>query len=148
MYRRKPRSVSTFLICLVRILTNWSRFGKIFWIDATHDETIKLSFQNIARDREASASGVSDMDSAIQWLSETNSNWLLVFDNADGKPNVVSKSLPSGNRGNVLITSRNPDMKRNVPSGAWMEVDGMSEVDAITLLLKAAFLDKSSEEMR
>jgi hypothetical protein len=114
----------------------------------THDETIKLSFQNIAWDHEAIASGVSDMDSAIQWLSETNSNWLLVFDNANGKPNVVSKSLPSGNRGNVLITSRNPDMKRNVSPGAWIEVEELEEGDAISLLLKAAFLDESSEETR
>src|ERR1700728_2772958 len=109
---------------------------------------IKLSFENVVRDPEASASGVSDMDSAIQWLSRMDLNWLLVFDNADGKPNMVSKFLPAGNRGNVLITSRNPDMKRNVPSGAWVEVDKMAEGDAITLLLKAAFLDESSEEMR
>ena len=117
IHGRKLGSVSTSFIYVVHVPNIRSRFSKIFWIDATHEETIKLSFENIARDPEASASRVSDMDSAIQWLSGTYPNWLLVFDNADGKPNMVSKYLPAGNRGNVLITSRNPDMKRNVSSG-------------------------------
>src|ERR1700733_10828187 len=124
------------------------RFGRIFWIDATNDETINSSFQTIARYPEAAASGVKDMASVIRWLSEIDSNWLLVFDNADGKSNIVSKSLRRGNRANVLITSRNPEMKRNVSSGAWIEVEDMEEEDAISLLLKAAFLDDTSEELR
>src|SRR5277367_2684795 len=124
------------------------RFGIIFWIDATNDETINFSFQVITEYPEAIASGVKDMASVIHWLSEMDSNWLLIFDNADGEPSMVSKSLPPGNRGNVLITSRNPEMKRNVSSGAWIEVEDMEEEDAISLLLKAAFLDDTSEELR
>src|SRR5277367_4098784 len=92
------------------------RFGRIFWID----ETNHFSFQTIAGYPEATASGVKGMASVIHWLSELDSNWLLIFDNADGKPNMISKSLPPGKLGNVLITSRNPDMKRNVSSGAWI----------------------------
>jgi hypothetical protein len=88
------------------------------------------------------------MASVIHWLSEMDSNWLLIFDNADGKPNMISKSLPPGNSGNVQITSRNPEMKCNVSSGAWIEVEDMEEEDAISLLLKAAFLDDMSEELR
>src|ERR1700731_4476948 len=88
------------------------------------------------------------MISAIHWLSEMDSNWLLIFDNADGKPSMISKSLPPGDRGNVLITSRNPDMKRNVSPRAWIEVENLEEEDAISLLLKAAYLDDTSEELR
>src|ERR1700721_3736715 len=124
------------------------RFGRIFWIDATNDQTINFSFQTIAGYPEATASGVKDMASVIHWLSEMYSNWLLIFDNADGKPNMISKSLPPGNRGNVLITSRNPGMKRNVSSDAWIEVEDMEEQDAISLLLKASSLDNTSEELR
>src|ERR1700721_380433 len=123
-------------------------FLKIFWIDATNDETINFSFQTIAGYPEATASGTKDMASVTRWLSKMDSNWLLIFDNADGKPNMVSKSLPPGNRGNVLITSRNPGMKRNVSSDAWIEVKDMEEQDAISLLLKAASLDNKSEELR
>src|ERR1700728_4611 len=124
------------------------RFWKIFWIDATNDETINFSFQAIAGYPEASTSGVKDVASVIHWLSELDSNWLLIFDNADGKPSKVSKYLPPGDRGNVLITSRNPGMKHNVSDGAWIEVEDMEEQDAISLLLKAASLDNSSEELR
>src|ERR1700721_1069418 len=124
------------------------RFWRIFWIDATNDETINFSFQTITEYPEAAASRVKDMASVIHWLSEMDSDWLLIFDNADGKPNMISKSLPPGNRGNVLITSRNPEMKRNVSSGAWIEVEDMEEQDAILLLLKAAFLDNTSEALR
>ena len=140
--------MGTFLICTASILNNRPRFWKIFWIDTSHNEAINLSFENIVRDPEVSAFGVTDMKSAIQWLSRTDSKWLLVFDNADGKPNVVSEYLPAGNRGNVLITSRNPEMKRNVSPGDWIEVEEMEEEDAILLLLRAAHLDESSEEMR
>src|ERR1700733_14450222 len=117
------------------------RFWKIFWIDATNDETINFSFQAITGYPEASASGVKDMASVIHWLSELDLNWLLVFDNASGEPSTASKSLPHGDRGNVLITSRNPEMKRNVSSGAWIKVEEMEEEDAISLLLKAAAFD-------
>jgi hypothetical protein len=140
--------VSTYLIDIMHTLIGGLRFGRIFWIDATNDETINSSFQTIAGYPEATASGVKDMASVINWLSEIDSNWLLVYDNADGKPNLISKSLPPGNRGNVLITSRNPGMKGNVSRGAWIEVEDMQEEDAILLLLKAAFLDDTSEELR
>src|SRR6202034_1906580 len=56
----------------------------------------------------------------------------------------ISKSLPPGNRGNVLITSRNRGMNSDVR----IEVEDMEEQDAISLLLKAASLDNTSEELR
>ena len=140
--------MSTFPNDVTHALIRGLRFSRIFWIDATNDEAIKFCYQTIAGYPEAVASGVKDMASAIHWLSEMNSNWLLIFDNADGKPNMVSKYLPPGDRGNVLITSRNPEMKGIVSSGAWIEVEEMEEEDAISLLLKAASLDDSSEELR
>src|SRR6202035_4806377 len=39
-------------------------------------------------------------------------------------------------------------MKRNVSTGAWIEVEEMEEEDAISLLLKAAFVDDASDELR
>jgi tetratricopeptide (TPR) repeat protein len=140
--------VSTFFIDVTHTLIRGLRFWRIFWIDATTDETIKFSYQTIAGYPEATASGVKDMASVIHWLSEMDSNWLLIFDNADGKPSMVSKYLPPGDRGNVLITSRNPGMKHNVSDGAWIEVEDMEEEDAISLLLQAASLDNTSEKLR
>jgi Tetratricopeptide repeat len=148
IHRGNFGSVSTFLIDITHTLIRGLRFWRIFWIDATNDETIKFSYQMIAGYPEATASGVKDMPSVIHWLSEMDSNWLLIFDNADGMPSVVSKYLPPGDRGNVLITSRNPGMKHNVSDGAWIEVEDMEEQDAISLLLKAASLDNTSQKLR
>jgi hypothetical protein len=66
--------------------------------------------------------------------------WLLVFDSADGDPNVLSKFLPSGNLGNILITSRNPNMRHNVSPNAWEEISEMEKEDSISLFLKACTL--------
>ena len=63
----------------------------------------------------------------------------MVFDNADDPPpEVVAKYFPPGNRGNILITSRNQSMKRVVSSENRIEIRKMKELDAITLLLKAS----------
>ena len=126
------------------------RFWRIFWIDASSNETATQSFRDIATgDPEAQTSGVEmSLQSILQWISRVDHEWLLVFDNADGEPDMVDKFTPPGNRGNLLITSRNPDMRRNVPSGDWAMVDEMEEEDAISLLLKAAFLDQFSDELR
>ena len=87
-------------------------------------------------------------ESILRWFSTIDNEWLLVFDNADNDPDTIVEFLPRGNRGNVLITSRNPNIRRNVASNAWAEVDTMEIDDAISLLLKAAYLDESSDELR
>jgi len=126
------------------------RFWRIFWIDTSSNETAAQSFRDIAAgDPETQASGIEkSLQSILQWISTIDHEWLLVLDNADGEPDMVDKFTPPGNRGNLLITSRNPDMRRNVPSGDWVMVDEMEEEDAISLLLKAAFLDQFSNELR
>lgn len=78
----------------------------------------------------------------MMWFSWEKREWLLVFDNADGDPSVISKFIPPGDRGNIIFTSRNRDMRRNADESA--EVDMMEEDDAITLLLRAAFIEAPS----
>jgi tetratricopeptide (TPR) repeat protein len=87
-------------------------------------------------------------DSILQWLSRKDDEWLLIFDNADDDPDIVAKNIPQGNRGNLLITSRNPNARRLVAPKSWKEVAEMEEDDAIDLFLRAAFLDESSTEFR
>ena len=110
---------------------------------------MEQSFKTIAKDPVAIASGVdSSASSVLQWLSRMEQEWLLVFDNADGDSNIVGQYLPTGARGNILFTSRNPTMGDHVSSPkARVEVDAMDEADAISLLLKSAMLDESSSEL-
>jgi tetratricopeptide (TPR) repeat protein len=69
----------------------------------------------------------------------------LVIDNADDPELDVSSFFPMGNRGTVLITTRNPDLQQYGSAGT-SRVDQMSSEDAITLLLKTAML-KDAEDV-
>ena len=81
-------------------------------------------------------------ESVLQWISYIQGEWLIVFDNADEpSPEVVAKFFPSGNRGNILITSRNGSMRRVLSFENSIEIHEMEESDAITLLLRASCLD-------
>ena len=97
----------------------------------------------------AQASGVDDsVESVLQWISCIEEEWLIVFDNADNpSPDVVARFIPSGNRGNILITSRNPSMGRLVSSENIFEINEMEELDAISLLLKASHIDALPEHL-
>ena len=67
-----------------------------------------------------------------------------MFDNAsDG----VAGHIPTGNRGNILLTSRNPSLARLVSAEDVVEVAGMDEGDAI-FLLRSAGLDETSTQTR
>ena len=74
------------------------------------------------------------VQSVLQWLSYIQEEWLIVFDNADDPlPEVVAEFIPSGNRGNILITSRNRSMRRIVSPENSFEINEMEELDAISL---------------
>src|SRR5436190_24028807 len=99
-------------------------FWRVFWLDATTVETTKQSFQDIALEPEAQAAGVKEsVDDVYRWLSRVEHEWLLVFDGADHEPNAVVQFLLPSKQGNVLITSRNPDMQILSPGGCMEVVD-------------------------
>jgi len=126
-------------ISLKFVEDNSAWFWRTFWVDASSAETTELSLQDIASDRDARTSGVEhSTKSVLQWLSVIDYEWLIVFDNADGNPHMLSKYIPAGNRGNILFTSRNQGVSRYVSREAFVEVDHMDEEDAISLLLNSA----------
>ena len=87
--------------------------------------------------------------SALQWISQIQGEWLIVFDNADNpSPGVVAKFIPPGNRGNILITSRNKSMGRVIGFENLIEITEMEESDAITLLLRVSNLSSSAEHIQ
>jgi hypothetical protein len=120
-----------------------SRFSHVFWIDASSHESMTMCFRGISS---TSAGLDGSVESALQWMSYLPGEWLVVFDNADNPPpEVIAKFIPPGNRGNILITSRNQSMGlRIVPFENRIEINEMAEPDAIALLLKASFLDPSA----
>ena len=111
---------------------------------------MEVSLRGISSLSAAQNSGVDDsVDSVHQWISFLQENWLIVFDNADvPSPEVVEKFIPPGNRGNILITSRNRSIGRVVSFENIIEIKEMEEADAITLLLKAGHLDPFPEHLK
>jgi tetratricopeptide (TPR) repeat protein len=129
-------------------MTSTSRFSHVFWIDASSEDTIALGLNGLCSHPEAKAAGVSvSSESALIWIGSLQSEWLLVFDNADGAPEVVEKFFPSGSQGNILVTSRNRSLGRVTSYENSLEVDQMAEKEAISLLVKASHLAELPENV-
>ncbi|KAA6408070.1 MAG: hypothetical protein FRX48_07811 [Lasallia pustulata] len=133
-------------ICLKFAEDHQDQFRRILWVDSSNAETIKQSLKNIANHPDAKSSRVQGTpEAALYWLSITD-KWLLIFDNADGEPDIIEENLPSGTGGHVLVTSRNINMRRIVSEESYLEINEMERDDAILLLLKAAYLTKPFEK--
>lgn len=81
-----------------------SSFWGIFCIDGKSEETIRHTFSNVAK-----IGGVEPNESAAKnWLANLTYPWLLLIDNADDRNMDLQKHFPTGERGFILITTRNP----------------------------------------
>ena len=79
-------------------------------------------------------------ESALKWIGSLEVNYAMVFDNADVlSPAELEASFPPGNKGNILITSRNSAMRHLTLPENSLEVTDMEENDAAELLLRASF---------
>jgi hypothetical protein len=80
-------------------------------------------------------SGDSQQDGLL-WLTGRVEEWLLVFDNTDVPSRDLNDLIPQCNHGNIIITSRNPELLGY--AGAHSLVSDMEQEDAVALLLKSA----------
>ncbi|TFK33887.1 P-loop containing nucleoside triphosphate hydrolase protein [Crucibulum laeve] len=120
-----------------------SQYTNIFWVDATNEDTIIASLKGIASAPEAKKDDVDETPEAVlYWIASLSKEWLLIFDNADGEPNMIEEYLPSNSTGDILITSRNPNMRALTTNKNSIELDGMTTEDAIALLLKRSDLEE------
>ena len=136
-------------ICLKFIEEMSGRLSHVFWVDASSEESITMSLKGISSIFAEHASCLDDsVESVLLWMSGIQEEWLIVFDNADEPPvYVVERFIPPGNRGNILITSRNRSMGSLISFENVIEINEMEEADAITLLLKASNLDASAKHI-
>ncbi|KAJ6479605.1 P-loop containing nucleoside triphosphate hydrolase protein [Mycena sanguinolenta] len=100
-------------------------------LDASTTETIQSGLRNMAT---ANNAGTTSQD-VLTWLTRKHENWLLFFDNADDPEINLNQFLPRCNHGNIIITSRNPNLR---VYGAHSQVADMDEPDAVALLLKSS----------
>jgi len=73
----------------------------------------------------------------MHWLLQSRKPWLLILDNADDPDMDVSRYIPAGSHGHILITTRNPNVIEYATIGH-IRFSGMDPEEAISLLLKTA----------
>jgi hypothetical protein len=95
-------------------------------------ESMERGFSNIAK-----VCGLEgDSHDIRRWLSNVSERWLLILDNADDPKMDISQYFPLGNRGTILLTTRNPDWEIYATVGS-CKLGQMETEEAITLILKA-----------
>jgi len=86
------------------------------------------------------------VDASLRWLaSQTDHNWLLLFDNADNVDLKLQKYFPTCSFGNILITTRNRELRHYTAKNADADVKGMDLEDAKSLLLVQARAERNVE---
>lgn len=75
------------------------------------------------------------------WLSNQQKPWLLIIDNADDPDIDATRYFPGGERGTILLTTRNPSHKRYGTAGSrFYHFEKLNADEASDLLLRAADL--------
>jgi hypothetical protein len=117
------------------------RFSDIFYIDATNQQTLEADLIAI------SPTNVEQSVAACrQWLgSQHEQNWLLVFDNADDVQLNLVGFFPDCRFGNILVTTRNPQLSIHAGEDGDAKVADMNAEDAKFLLLQMSRAENNNE---
>ncbi|KAJ6511055.1 hypothetical protein C8R45DRAFT_1068872 [Mycena sanguinolenta] len=115
----------------LKFIKEWTNFTDQLLVDASNTDTIKTGLRNIAVTKKT---GNSWQDTLF-WLANGHQEWLLFFDNADDPQINLNQFFPKCDHGNIIITSRNPNLR---VYGGHSKVSDMEESDAVALLLKSA----------
>ncbi|KAJ7053703.1 hypothetical protein C8F01DRAFT_1329392 [Mycena amicta] len=122
-------------IALKFIANSGSRFTDQFKINASSAETIEAGYRQLAIDKKLG----DTVEAARTWLKANQEEWLILFDNADKRDLNLGPYLPKYQHGNILITSRNPDLgiHTGLPRKA-IQISDLAVDDASILLLNRA----------
>jgi len=122
-------------------MTLFLSFSEIFYVDATSEQTLRTDLGAIYP-----GNTKRDVDINLKWLaSRPQRNWLLYFDNADDVNLKLKKFFPSCGYGNILVTTRNRELRHYTAKDADASVEGMDPGDAINLLLRQARAESNEE---
>ncbi|KAJ7464144.1 P-loop containing nucleoside triphosphate hydrolase protein, partial [Mycena latifolia] len=117
-----------------------SRFSNIYFVDGSSQQTIENDLVTLALVKRV---GKTFQDSLL-WLSHQRQEWLLLFNNADDIHLNLVQYFPSGSHGNILITSRNPELGQHAQ--AEYKVAHMELEEATHLLLSAVKYDPTDAD--
>ncbi|KAK5054617.1 hypothetical protein LTR84_001508 [Exophiala bonariae] len=102
------------------------------------DNLVQQCFVQIARLLQTD----ENINSVKRTLANTSLSWLLIFDNADNPNLRLTPYFPPGDRGDIIIASRNPQHQHYNTVG-YEEVDQLSPSDSLVLLSKVAYGETS-----
>ncbi|KAI2630921.1 hypothetical protein GGR54DRAFT_176744 [Hypoxylon sp. NC1633] len=110
-------------------------FWGVFYVDASSRKNASKSYWEIAK-----IGGVEPNEKAAKnWLATRVLPWLLIIDNADDDEVLLDEVLPTGTRGCILVTSRNPAHTSYGTVGErHLELLPMETEEANDLILKVA----------
>ena len=142
------------------------QYDAVLWADADTNPKLDESFSQISVAlglEQAAKAGdrVVSRNLVLRWLSDPvkdtttstveadptaeRANWLLIFDNAD-EPEILADFLPTGGTGAIIVTSRDPLVKRYFPSNG----TGLEPLDTSTaarLLRSLSEVDDEPQEI-
>ncbi|KAJ7058979.1 hypothetical protein C8F01DRAFT_1059684 [Mycena amicta] len=122
-----------------------SRFTDQFKIHASSKETIEASYKQIALDKNLGDTGKA----AMTWLQGNQEEWLILLDNADTRGMDLRPHIPKCGHGNILITSRNPDLWVHTgPHNRTIQISDLSSDDAAMLLLNTAGVGQTADNKK
>jgi tetratricopeptide (TPR) repeat protein len=135
VYTHRDRYIDAYpLICSYILADTIDRYWGVFWIDASSHDSILLSIKQMA-----SVLGLQqNTESVRRELANTTHTWLMVFDNADNPKVSLTGYFPTGGRGDVIVTSRNPACHQYSTVGS-EEIGRMAHDEAHVLLSKTAY---------
>ncbi|KAJ7875909.1 hypothetical protein B0H14DRAFT_44270 [Mycena olivaceomarginata] len=116
------------------------RFSSVFFVDASTVGTVDLSFRKIATAKRAG----STTQDALRWMVAQQTEWLILFNNADDRSIDLRQFFPRCTHGNILITTRNRQLCVHAPDSQHMLSD-MEEADAVALLLRSSVNEATPE---
>jgi len=88
------------------------------------------------------------VETSLRWLeSQRDGSWLLFFDNADNVELKLKTFFPECAYGNILITTRNRELRHYAGKDADANIKGLDPEDAKNLLLHQARAERSDENM-
>lgn len=88
------------------------------------------------------------VETVKNWLAGLHLPWLLIIDNADSLEIDYSQYMPSGTRGDILLTTRNKECGVEYGTVGWTTLDALELELARELLLRAASVTRSTWKLR
>ncbi len=119
------------------------RFWGIFFIDTSSVDIAEQGFSTMARICKVG----ERTEDFKRFLTNSQELWLLILDNADDPSVDISQFFPVGDRGTILVTSRNPESRRHATVGS-RELREMECDEAINLLLRCSDLPSKNQNLR